>query len=109
MDDFQEDGEVYHLLPEPLAPSNQVPPGGSIQIGHDAESAAQHERVWQVGPPFGRARLVVLVSAAPLYNGLRPIGEKSEEYLAFLDKALPAARTDGLAMADVAIETQSGP
>ena len=53
--------------------------------------------------------LVVLVSAAPLYNGLRPIGEKSEEYLAFLDKALPAARTDGLAMADVAIETQSGP
>ncbi len=109
VDDFQEDGEVFHLLPEPLASSNQVPPGGSIQIGHDAESAVPHERVWDVGPPFGRARLVVLVSAAPLYTGLRPIGEKSEAYLAFLDKALPAARTDGLAMADVAIETRSGP
>jgi hypothetical protein len=109
VDDFQEDGQVYHLLPEPLAPSNRVPPGGSIQVGHDAANAGQHDRVWEVGPPFGRARIVVLVSSSPLYNGLRPIGEKSEDYLAILANALVEARSTGLAMTDVAIETRSGP
>ncbi len=110
VDDFQEDGEVYHLLPEPKAPANQVPPGGSIQIGHEAATAGPHDRVWQIGAPYGRARIVVLVSASPLYEGLRPIGEKSEDYLAVLEKALPAAKlAGGLAMADLPIETQSGP
>jgi hypothetical protein len=109
VDDFQEDGQVYHLLPEPLAPSNRVPPGGSIQVGHDVANAGQHDRVWEVGPPFGRARIVVLVSSSPLYNGLRPIGEKSEDYLAVLTNALIAARSTGLAMTDVAIQTRSGP
>lgn len=108
LDYFHEDGSVYHLLPEPMAPRNRVAAGETIQIGHDAAAATTQDRVWNFSEPYGLGRVVAIVSEHPLYDGIRPIGEVGEAYLAFLGEALPEAVQAGrVAMGEVSIETRA--
>jgi hypothetical protein len=106
LDYFHENGEVYHLLPEELAPDNALPPGGVLRVGRSAEEAGPRERVWRLSEPFGAGRVVAIASGRPLYDGIRPIGEQAADYLAFLAATLPAARADGLSTAAMPIETR---
>ena len=109
VDYFHEDGSVYHLLPEPLAPHNLLVAGGMVQVGHDAASAGPKDRVWRLSEPFGLGQVVAIVSERPLYDGARAIGEPASAYLAFLAEALPkAARAGRVAMGEVPIETRAG-
>lgn len=109
VDYFHEDGNVYHLLPEALAPDNRIAAGGTVQVGHEAAGASVEDRLWRLGEPYGLGRIVAIVSERPVYDGLRPIGEPAEAYLAFLSGALPeAARTGRVAMGVVPIETRPG-
>lgn len=109
LDFFDQDGKVYHLLPEPLARDNRVLPGSTVQVGHGSDLAGEQDRVWRLSEPYGLGLVVATVSERPLYDGLRAIGEDSAAYLAFLASAVPkAARGGRLAMSEVQIETRSG-
>lgn len=109
LDYFHEDGNVYHLLPEPMAPDNLALPGATVQIGHEADAAGAGQRVWRLSEPFGPGQVVAIVSERPLYDGLRPIGEQASAYLDFLAGAVPAVAQGGrLAMAEMPIETRPG-
>lgn len=81
-------GSVYHLLPEPLRPDNQLPPGGVMRVGVEADERQEGVRHWQVSEPFGEAYLMVLVSEEPIYEELRPIAEPLESYRDVLLEAL---------------------
>jgi hypothetical protein len=108
VDYFHEDGSVYHLLPESLAPHNRVTAGETIQVGHDSATAGATDRVWHLSEPYGLGRVVAIVSEHPLYDGIRPIGEPAEAYLTFLGEALPnAMRTGRVAMGEIPIETRA--
>ncbi len=109
LDFFDQDGKVYHLLPETLAPNNLVQPGGIVQVGHEADAAGARDRVWRLSEPFGRGRLVAIASERPLYAGLRDIGEDASTYLAFLAKAVPQVALAGaMTVSEVEIETRPG-
>ena len=103
VDYFHENGEVFHLLPEELTPENVIGPNENIRIGSGPEAGAT-ERVWRLSEPFGSGRIVAILSEAPLYEGLRPIGESAQAYLDFLRSALahPQGR---IAFAEADIET----
>jgi hypothetical protein len=53
----------------------------------DAPTAARH---YQLGAPYGRAVVLALASAAPLFSDLRPEVEPAATYLAALEQALAA-------------------
>jgi hypothetical protein len=88
IDVLTDSGDVYHLLPEPLTPANQIEPGGQVQIGVEEADRAPDVRHWQVSGPFGAGYVLATVSEQPLYQGLRPIAEPLAEYEPVLIDAL---------------------
>jgi serine/threonine protein kinase len=110
LDYYHENGEVYHLLPEPMAPDNRLAPGGSLRVGREKAEAGPNDRVWEASEPYGEGRLVLLLSERPLFEGPRPIGEAASEYLGALRAAIEA--TGGavrLGMSELAVVTRPGP
>ncbi|BCX16642.1 MAG: hypothetical protein KatS3mg117_0324 [Geminicoccaceae bacterium] len=110
LDYFHENGEVYHLLPEPMAPDNRLPAGATLRVGREKAEAGPNHRVWEASEPFGEGRLVLLLSERPLFEGLRPIAEPAAEYLAALRTAIEAtAGAVRLGTSELSVVTRPGP
>ncbi|CAM3159501.1 non-specific serine/threonine protein kinase [Burkholderia ubonensis] len=73
-------GSVVHLVPSSHARDNQAPPNYSATIGSMGD--------WVIGKPFGTEMIVLLVTPAPLFDGMRPPSEPRAAYLAAVDRQL---------------------
>jgi len=110
LDYYHENGEVYHLLPEPLAPDNRLLAGATLRVGREKAEAGPEDRVWEASEPYGEGRLVLVLSERPLFDGPRPIGEPAADYLAALQAAIEA--TGGavrLGASELSVATRPGP
>jgi len=83
-------GDVVHLRPNPAAPESMVDGGSQIQLGVEAAGIKPGARYYQLGEPYGRAVVMVLASAAPLFSSPRPEVEPATTYLAALGQSLAA-------------------
>lgn len=79
VDYFDASGNVLHLIPNEVLPLRLFQAGEAFAIG-----AAGSGLDLIVEPPFGQDIAIALASDRPLYDGLRPISEPADEYLAFL-------------------------
>lgn len=110
LDYYHENVEVYHLLPEPMAPDNRVLAGATVRVGREKAEAGPRDRVWEASEPYGEGRLVLLLSERPLFEGLRPIGEPAGDYLAALEAAIGATRgAERLGASELSVVTRPGP
>ncbi|MBN3788845.1 serine/threonine protein kinase [Burkholderia sp. Ac-20353] len=73
-------GSVVHLVPSNHERDNQAPPNYSATIGGMGD--------WVIGKPFGTEMIVLLVTPAPLFDGIRPPSEPRAAYLAAIDRQL---------------------
>ncbi len=73
-------GSVVHLVPSSRERDNQAPPNYAATIGSMGE--------WVIGKPFGNEMIVLLVTPAPLFDGVRPPSEPRTAYLAAIDRQL---------------------
>lgn len=73
-------GSVVHLVPSSRERDNQAPPNYSATIGSMGE--------WVIGKPFGTEMIALLVTPAPLFDGMRPPSEPRAAYLAAIDRQL---------------------
>ncbi|HYD96154.1 MAG TPA: protein kinase [Noviherbaspirillum sp.] len=80
VDYYAFDGSVLHMLPSPRAKANQAPPNYSATIGSMGN--------WVVAPPFGTDLAVLLITPAPLFDGLRPEHETAANYLQAVERQL---------------------
>jgi hypothetical protein len=83
-------GDVVHLRPNPAAPETMVEGGSEVQLGVEAAEAQGGARYYQLGAPYGRAAVLVLASAAPLFPSARAEVEPATTYLPALEQALAA-------------------
>jgi eukaryotic-like serine/threonine-protein kinase len=83
-------GDVVHLRPTPTAPDAMADGGSEIQLGVEAAEAQAGARYYQLGAPYGRAAILVLASAAPLFPTPRAEVEPATAYLPALEQALAA-------------------
>ena len=83
-------GDVVHLEPSPVVPDSMVDGGSEIQLGTEAADAGPGGRYYELGAPYGRAVVVALASAVPLFAGPREEVEPAATYLAALEQALAA-------------------
>ncbi|WP_448205022.1 DUF4384 domain-containing protein [Azospirillum sp. sgz302134] len=93
VDYYTTDGNVVHLLPNPLEPSAWVEPRAVRRLG-DRKAGG---RFWSIGPPFGSELVVVVASASPLFPTPRPEAEAAAAYLPELKRALDTAGVTALA------------
>ncbi|WP_028215051.1 serine/threonine protein kinase [Paraburkholderia mimosarum] len=80
VDYFALDGSVVHLVPSTHERDNQAPPGFSATVGGTGD--------WLVDKPFGTEMIVLLITPAPLFDGLRPPAESRAAYLAAVGQQL---------------------
>ncbi len=80
VDYFALDGSVVHLVPSNVERDNQAPPGFSATVGGSG--------YWLVDKPFGTEMIVLLITPAPLFDGLRPASESRAAYLAAVEQQL---------------------
>ncbi|HKT93515.1 MAG TPA: protein kinase [Paraburkholderia sp.] len=80
VDYFALDGSVVHLVPSNVERDNQAPPGFSATVGGSG--------YWLVDKPFGTEMIVLLITPAPLFDGLRPASESRSDYLAAVGQQL---------------------
>ncbi|TDQ97381.1 serine/threonine protein kinase [Paraburkholderia silvatlantica] len=80
VDYFALDGSVVHLVPSNVERDNQAPPGFSATVGGSG--------YWLVDKPFGTEMIVLLITPAPLFDGLRPASESRAVYLAAVEQQL---------------------
>ncbi|MEW9921710.1 DUF4384 domain-containing protein [Marimonas sp. MJW-29] len=90
VDYFDAGGNVIHLMPNDRAPLQQVPAKGPIRIG--ARSAEEPGLFVRIGPPYGQEIAAAFAASAPLYDGLRPLVEPADAYLAWLQTRVVQAR-----------------
>ena len=64
--------------------------GSEIQLGAEAADAGAGARYYQLGAPYGRAVVVALASALPLFASPREEVEPAATYLPALEQALMA-------------------
>ncbi|MBY3753082.1 DUF4384 domain-containing protein [Azospirillum formosense] len=95
VDYFTSDGDVIHLLPNPLEVSGRVESGALRRLGERGAGG----RFWTIGPPYGHELIVVIASPAPLFPSPRPEAEAATSYLPALKKALEAAAPTTVATA----------
>lgn len=102
VDYYQADGEVVHLLPNPLD-TNRVVAGHTFSLGQP-ESSFQ----FSISPPFGAEMLVVIASQRPFTPERgAPNVEPADEYMPRLQQNLHAARSRGkVAVAHLDLLTQ---
>ncbi len=95
VDYFTSDGNVIHLLPNPLETSGRVDSGAVRRLGERGGGG----RSWTIGPPFGHELIIVIASPAPLFVSPRPEAETAASYLPVLKQALDGAASGTLATA----------
>jgi tRNA A-37 threonylcarbamoyl transferase component Bud32 len=83
-------GDVVHLRPNPALPDAMADGGSEIRLGVEAADVQTGARYYQLGAPYGRAVVLALASAAPLFSTLRAEVEPAAAYLAALEQALAA-------------------
>lgn len=103
VDYYSFDGGVVHLVPSPRVQGNQAPANYAATIG----SAGN----WVVSAPFGTDLVALLITPAPLFDGLRPESEASGDYLRAVEKQLARMASnygrDKIAVDFVQITTQA--
>ena len=95
VDYYTADGNVVHLLPNPLETSGRIEGGARRRLGDRSAGG----RFWTAGPPFGNELIVVVAGAAPLFAVPRPEIEPAGSYLPDLKRALADAGAPALAAA----------
>jgi serine/threonine protein kinase len=80
IDYYSFDGGVVHLVPSPRARANQAPPSYAATIGSTGN--------WVVSKPLGTDLIVLLITPVPLFDGLRPEAERTQDYLPVLERQL---------------------
>jgi len=80
VDYYLVDGNVVHLLPNPDAKDNQAPPSHALTIGSLGE--------WVIAKPLGTELVVLLITPAPLFDGIRPQSETASDYLGAVEQRL---------------------
>ncbi len=86
LDYFDATGQVLHLMPNPQTPLRRLDPGRAFSVGREGDLDLR------IAPPFGQDIAVAFATSRPLYNGLRPMVEKAEPYLADLQRRIAEAR-----------------
>jgi len=90
VDYFDASGQVIHLQPNDLVPLHGVAPKEMLRTGLGADGSPAIQIT--VAPPFGQEIMVTFASSVPLYDGVRPLVEPAEAYLAFLKDAVARAQ-----------------
>ena len=85
VDYYALDGSVVHLVPSNHERDNQAPPDFSATVGGAGD--------WIVDKPFGTEMIVLLITPAPLFDGLRPPSESRAAYLAAVGQQLRQMET----------------
>lgn len=80
VDYYLVDGNVSHLLPNLAAKDNQAPPNHAATIGSQGD--------WVISKPFGTELVVLLITPAPLFDGIRPQNEATSDYLRAVEQRL---------------------
>jgi hypothetical protein len=83
-------GDVVHLHPNPLLPDSMVEGGSEVRLGIEAPDSQINARHYQLGEPYGRAVVVALASATPLFSTVRQEVEPATVYLPALEQSLAA-------------------
>ncbi|NDR56201.1 DUF4384 domain-containing protein [Aliiruegeria sabulilitoris] len=92
IDYFDADGSVLHLQPNEIVPLEKSPAKTALLSG--VENDGRPALNLTIAPPFGQEIVVAFASSAPLYDGLRPLVEPSEAYIAFLSERVEQVRQD---------------
>lgn len=102
IDYYQADGQIVHLLPNPLI-NNQVPAGQRLTLGGSGNAFQ-----FKVAPPFGTEMLTVLASQTPIdIETETTTGELNALYVDHLSRQLQTYGAQGKAAAAyVRIQTQ---
>jgi eukaryotic-like serine/threonine-protein kinase len=81
-------GDVVHLHPNPQQPVSMVEGGSEVRLG--VEAPDPNVRHYQLGQPYGRAVVVAVASATPLFASGRQEVESAAAYLPALQESLAA-------------------
>jgi predicted Ser/Thr protein kinase len=80
VDYFVLDGSVLHMVPGPRARANQAPASYAATIGGMGN--------WVVAKPFGTEMIALVVTPAPLFDGVRQEIEPKAPYLKAMEQRL---------------------
>jgi hypothetical protein len=93
VDYFDADGNVLHLSPNEFTPLKRTEAKSALQIGSDHVLEPGEPGLYiEIGPPFGQEIAVAFAASEPLYEGVRPLVEPAEPYLAWLRERVSEAR-----------------
>jgi len=90
VDFFDAAGQVIHLIPNDTVPLTLHPMQSTMRVGISENGEPALEVT--IGPPYGQEIAAAFAASAPLYDGLRPIIEPADEYLAWLGERVAEAR-----------------
>ncbi|MEX0284445.1 MAG: hypothetical protein AB3N23_07515 [Paracoccaceae bacterium] len=92
LDYFDAEGNVLHLEPNEYVPLRAATAKTAQRIG--ARTAEDEGLKLIIGAPYGQEIAVAFAASHPLYEGVRPIQEPAEPYLAWLRERVEAARAE---------------
>ena len=90
VDFFDANGNVIHLVPNDTVPLTLHPAKSAMRIGA-GEDGTPYLNI-TIGPPYGQEIAAAFAASAPLYDGVRPLSEPAEPYLAWMAGQVAAAR-----------------
>lgn len=90
LDYFDAAGQVIHLAPNERVPLEKFRAKAAIAFG--PESASGRILDVRIAPPYGQEIAVAFAASVPVYEGVRPLVEPAEPYLAFLTQKIAEAR-----------------
>ncbi len=90
VDFFDANGDVIHLVPNDTVPLTLRDAKSAMRIG--AGDAGEPFLNITIGPPYGQEIAAAFAASSPLYDGIRPISEPAEAYLAWMAGQVATAR-----------------
>ena len=99
-------GDLAHLLPNPVIPDNRLAPGGSIALGEPRAEGGH--RNYAAAEPHGDNLVIAVSASAPLFDDLRREVEHADTYLPALQAAIRRVEAAGgrVSIAHRFLETQ---
>jgi type IV/VI secretion system ImpK/VasF family protein len=85
VDFYTTEGDVGHLLPNPVETRHHFTPGSTYTVGKPGDPQRLE---WKIQPPFGLELVAVMASKTPLFPATRYDPERIEAYLTALRQAL---------------------
>lgn len=92
VDYFAADGSVIHLIPSDKAPLTLVAPGKELDTLKARDGVSPVGITF--GPPYGQEIAMAFAASRPVYEGLRPMVEPADAYLAELRALIAQARAE---------------